>query len=52
MSDKEHSDGEFYYPEEQKTAERKVVAKNGREKNHRCRHFDKVEASGDTGMKS
>ena len=42
MSDGEHSDSEFYYPEEQETAERKASR----------RHFDKVEASGDTGMKS
>ena len=44
MSDEEHSDSEFYYPEEQETAERKA--------NFRARHFDKVEASGDTSMKS
>ena len=44
MSDEEHSDIEFCYPEEQKTAERKA--------NRRGWHFDKVEASGDTGMKS
>ena len=44
MSDEEHSDSEFYYPKEQETAERKV--------SRRGRHFDKVEASGDTGMKS
>ena len=44
MSDEEHSDSEFYYPEEQETAERKV--------SRRGRHFDKVEASGDTCMKS
>ena len=25
MSDEEHSNSEFYYPEEQETAERKVV---------------------------
>ena len=46
MSDEEleHLDSQFYYPEEQETAERKAS---------RCgRHFDKVEASGDTGMKS
>ena len=41
MSDEEHSDSEFYHPEEQETAERKA--------SRRCRHFDKVEASGDTG---
>ena len=41
MSDEEHSDSEFYYPEEQETAERKA--------SRRGRHFDKVEASGDTG---
>ena len=35
---------EFYYPEEQETAERKA--------SRRGRHFDKVEASGDTRMKS
>ena len=44
MSDEEHSDSEFYYLEEKETAERKV--------SRRGRHFDKVEASGDTGMKS
>ena len=43
MSDEEHSDSEFYYLEEE-TAERKA--------SRRGRHFDKVEASGDTGMKS
>ena len=42
MSDEEHSDScEFYYPEEQETIERKA-SRHGR-------HFDKVEASGDTG---
>ena len=41
MSDEEHSESEFYYPEEQETAERKP--------SRRGRHFDKVEASGDTG---
>ena len=42
MSDKEHSDSEFYYPKEQETAERKAS---------RCsRHFDKVEGSGDTDI--
>ena len=40
MSDEEHSDSEFYYPEEQETAESKA--------SRRGRHFDKVEASGDT----
>ena len=35
---------EFYYPEEQETAERKA--------SRRGRHFNKVEASGDTRMKS
>ena len=44
MSDEEHSESEFYYPEEQETAERKA--------SRRGRHFDNVEASGDTGMKS
>ena len=44
MSDEEHSDSEFYYPEEQETAESKTSL--------RFRHFDKVEANGDTGMKS
>ena len=44
MSGEEHSDSEFYYPEEQETAERKA--------SHRFRHFNKVEANGDTGMKS
>ena len=44
MSNEEHSDREFYYPEEQETAERKA--------SRRVRHFDKVEASGDIGMKS
>ena len=41
MSDEEHSDSEFYYPEEQETSERKASL--------RVRHFDKIEASGDTG---
>ena len=41
MSDEGHSDSEFYYPEEQETAERNP--------SRRCRHFDKVEASRDTG---
>ena len=44
MSDEEHLDSEFYYPEEQETAERKTSL--------RGRHFDEVEASEDTGMKS
>ena len=44
MSDEEHSDIEFYYPEEQEMTERKA--------SRRGRRFDKVEASGDTGMKS
>ena len=44
VSDEEHSNSEFYYPEEQETAERKA--------SRRGRHFDKIEASGDTGMKS
>ena len=44
MSDEEHSDSEFYYPEEQETAERKT--------SRRGQHFDKVEASEDTGVKS
>ena len=39
-----HSDSEFYYPEEQETADRNV--------SRRCRHFDKVEASGDTGSEN
>ena len=43
MSDEEHWNSEFYYPEEQETAERKA--------SHRGRHFDKVEASGDTWYK-
>ena len=42
MSDEEHSDSEFYDPEEQETAERKA--------SRRC--FDKVEVSGDTGVRS
>ena len=44
MSDEDHSDSEFYYPEEQETAESKA--------SHRGRHFDRVEANRDTGMKS
>ena len=40
MSDEEHSDSEFYHPEEQQTTERNA-SRHGR-------HFDKVEASGDT----
>ena len=42
MSDEKHWDSEFYYPEEQETAERKA--------SRRGLHFDK--ASGETGMKS
>ena len=38
MSDEEYSDSEFYYPEEQETAERKATRRGS--------HFDKVEASG------
>ena len=44
MSDEEHSDSDFYYPEEQETAERKA-SRYGQ-------HFDKVETSGDTGVRS
>ena len=44
MSNEEHSDSEFYYPEEQETAKRKAT--------RRCRHFDKVEIGGDTGVRS
>ena len=44
MSNEEHWDSQFYYPEEQEMSERKASG--------RGRHFDKVEASGDTGMKS
>ena len=44
MSDEKDSDSEFYYPEKQKMAERKA--------SRRGRHFDKVEARGNTGMKS
>ena len=44
MIDEEHSDSEFYYHEEQETAERKA--------SRRGRHFDKVESSGHTSMKS
>ena len=36
MSDEEHSDSEFYYPEEQETAERKA--------SRRGRHFVKLKA--------
>ena len=43
MSDEEHSDRKLYYLEEQETAERKA--------SRRGRPFDKVKASGDTGMK-
>ena len=39
---KKNSNNELFYPEEHETAER----------NARGWHFDKVEASGDTGMKS
>ena len=35
MSDEEHSDSEFYYPEEQETAERKLASRC-------CRHFNKL----------
>ena len=41
MSDEKHWDSKFYYPEEQEAAERKA-SRHGR-------HFDKVEASGNTG---
>ena len=44
MSDEEHSDSEFYYPKEQEAEERKA--------SRRGWHFDKVEVSGDTVMKS
>ena len=44
MSDEEHPDSEFYYPEEQETTERNASRLGW--------HFDKVEANGDTGMKS
>ena len=44
MRDEEHSNSEFYYPEDQETAERNTI--------RRRRHFDKVEASGDTCMKN
>ena len=40
MSDEEHSNSEFYYPEESKKRQRNA--------DRRGRHFDKVEASGDT----
>ena len=43
ISDEEQSDSEFYYPKEQETAARNA--------SRRGWHFDKVEASGDTGMK-
>ena len=43
-SDEEHLDSEFYYPKEQETADRKA--------SRHCRHFDKVEASRDIGMKN
>ena len=43
MSNEEHSASEFYYLEEQETSvERKACPHD--------QHFDKVEASGDTGM--
>ena len=44
MSGEEHLDSEFYYPEEQETAEKKA--------SHRGRHFNKLKlkhCSGDTG---
>ena len=42
MSDEEHSESEFYYPEEQETAERKA-----------SRHsLTKLKQAGITGMKS
>ena len=44
MSDEEHSDSEFHCLEEQETVENKA--------SRRAQHFDKVEESGDTGMKS
>ena len=44
MRDEEHSDSGFYYPEEQEMAERKS--------SRRGRHFDKVEVSGDTRVRS
>ena len=44
MNDEENSDSEFYYPQEQETAQRKA--------SRRGRHFIKVDANGDTGMKS
>ena len=40
MSGEEHSNNEFYYPEEQEIAVRNA--------SRRCRHFDKVDASRDT----
>ena len=40
MSDEERSDSEFYYPEEQETPERRA--------RRRGRHFDEVEASGES----
>ena len=43
MSEEEHSDSEFYYLESKKRQ---------RNASRRGRHFDKVEASGDTSMKS
>ena len=44
MSDEEYSDSEFYYLGDQETAETNA--------SRRGRHFDKVEAREDTGMKS
>ena len=44
MSDDEHSDSGFYCPEEHETTERNA--------SYRGRHFDKVEVSADTTMKS
>ena len=42
MSNKEHPDSAFYYPEEQEMEERNAI-RHGR-------HFDKVEASGDADL--
>ena len=44
MSDEKHPDSEFFYPEEQETADRND--------SRRGRHFDKVEASGDIGSEN
>ena len=44
MKDEEHSESEFYCPQEQEMSERKA-SRHGR-------HFDKVETSGDTGTRS